>query len=178
MDPFIGEIKLLPYANGKIPVGWLPCEGQVMQIRTNQALFSLIGITYGGDGQTTFNLPDLRGRAAVGASTGTPKTVPYGLGNAGGAPQVPLTITNMPAHTHNVLASSSAGTSSSVAGAIYASVQQPSAANLYATMSNPPIAIDPSSVNPTGGSQGHNNMQPYQVMRYFIATTGVYPPRP
>jgi len=178
MDPFVGEIKLLPYVNGRNPYGWLPCEGQTMQITANQALYSLIGTTYGGDGKTTFKLPDLRGRAVVGASTGTPKTVPYGLGNAGGVPQVTLSSDNMPTHTHAVQASSTAGTSSNVAGSIYASVQQPSAANLYATMSNPPIAIDPSSVNPAGGSQGHNNMQPYLVMRYFIATIGVYPPRP
>jgi microcystin-dependent protein len=177
MDPYIGEIKLLPYSNGRTPTGWLPCEGQSLAIAQYQALFALIGVYYGGDGRTNFKLPDLRGRAAIGAY-GSPGAAPYGLGAQGGADLVTLGANNIPSHNHAIQTSSNPGTASSVAGAIYAAVKSPSEASLYAPMSNPPVAIDPSSVVASGASQAHNNMQPYLAMRYFIAVNGVFPPRP
>jgi microcystin-dependent protein len=177
MDPYIGEIKLLPYANQKVPVGWLACEGQTLNISQNQALFALIGITYGGDGKTNFKLPDLRGRAPLGAF-GVIKTPPYGLGVVGGGDLVSLDTAKIPQHSHAFQTSTNPGATSNVANGIYAAVKTPSEASLYAPMSTPPVAIDPSSVNSTGGAQAHNNMQPYLAMRYCIAIQGVFPPRP
>jgi len=174
-EPFLGEIKLFSYS--KIPTGWHICDGTALSVSGNQALFSLIGKVYGGDGVTTFKLPDLRGRTVVGAY-GPQSSPPYGLGTAAGSNAVALTVANMPLHDHMVQVSSSPGTVSGVADTIYAAVVAQPSVNLYGPMSNPPVPIDPSTVQPAGAGAAHDNMQPFQALVYCIATRGDYPPRP
>lgn len=165
MDPFIGEIAIFPW--GWAPKGWLPCEGQTLQIQQNQALYALLGIAYGGDGKTTFNLPDLRGRTTVGG---------LNRGVKAGAETVTLAPNQVPAHMHYMQVSSQNGTAKSVRSAIYAKVT--SGENLYASMSTPVVPIDPTMIAPFGGGTAHNNMQPYLTLAYYIATVGFFPSRP
>lgn len=165
MDPFIGEIAIFPW--GWAPKGWLPCEGQVMTIQQNPALYALLGIAYGGDGRTTFNLPDLRGRIPVGG---------YNNGVKAGAETVTLASNQVPPHIHYMQVSSRNGTGRSVRNAVYAKVT--SGENLYASMSTPVVPIDPTMIAATGGGAGHNNMQPYLTLAYYIATVGFFPSRP
>ncbi len=174
-EPFLGEIKLFSYS--RIPTGWHVCDGSTLNIQQNAALYSLIGVTYGGDARTTFKLPDLRGRVVVGAY-GAPTKAPYGLGYADGSNAVALTMANMPLHDHEIQVSSAPGTDGPVTDTIYAQVAHPSPVNLYGPMSNPPVPIDPSTVQSTGAGAAHDNMQPFQALVYCIATSGDYPPRP
>lgn len=174
-EPFVGEIKLFSF--GRIVSGWAVCDGRELQISQNQALYSLIGTTYGGDGKKTFCLPDLRGRVAVGARD-IPKSQPYGRGQSGGQVSVTLNIDQMPAHSHSLKAGTVAGNTSGVATGVYGSVASPSPQNLYAPPSNPSVPLAANSIQPTGEGGGHGNMQPYTVLQYCIALTGIYPPRP
>ncbi len=162
MEPFLGEIRLFPY--GFTPRGWASCNGQILAIATNQALFSLLGTTYGGNGVTTFALPDLRGRVATHAE--------FGLGESGGQESVTLTPSSMPQHSHQIRAVASA-TSPSPTGNMPAN---PTFA-LY-DKANPNTTLDASSLQNAGGSQPHENMQPYLVLNYCIATAGQFPPHP
>jgi microcystin-dependent protein len=159
-EAFLGEIQI--YAFDFAPRGWAFCNGQLFPIAQNSALFSLLGTMYGGDGITTFGLPNLRGRAAVHS--------PNFLGEHIGTENHTLSLSEIPQHTHVYNASSSAGTAAIAANNAFAS----SSTNLYATQGSP--AIMP-ALNPTGGSQPHNNMQPYLVLNFCIATTGLYPSR-
>lgn len=170
-EPYLGEIRLFSFQ--RIPQGWTQCAGQILNVSQNQALFALLGATYGGDGRTTFALPDLRGRAPLAAYA-----PPYALGTKGGAEAVSLTASHIPAHNHAFQVTSNAGTTASVAGGIYAAVKAPSEQNLYAAPSTPGVTIDPDTVQPAGGGQGHSNLQPYLAMSYCIATQGIFPPRP
>lgn len=173
-EPFLGQIKI--FAFNRIPRGWLNCDGQLLQIRAFSALFSLIGITYGGDGKTTFAVPDLRGRVAVAAASAS-KSSTYYLGASGGVESVALSMTATPSHTHSVNVNTSEGTLTNVRGAIYAAVPAAANTNLYAPFSTP-FAIDASMLANAGGGAGHNNMQPYLALTYAIACMGVYPSRP
>lgn len=174
MDPFIGQISL--FAFGKIPQGWAACNGQLLPINQNQALYSLLGVTYGGDAKTTFALPDLRGRVAVNANFTNPS---YKLGAAGGVESVTLNTQSMPSHNHsvgvvNATGNKKAGLGNYLAGtAAINSVSPP----LFAG-SNNLLAINPTSVSTTGGGGAHNNMQPFLAVTYCIATQGIWPPRP
>jgi len=172
--PYLSEIRLFPYDN--IPPGWHLCDGSFETIGHNNALFSLIGTTYGGDGTKTFAYPDLRGRTPVGTGTSN-SGVKYGLGEAGGAETVALDPSEMPAHRHSFQVSSQPGTATGTVGAIYAQVAQPAAANIYGPISPAPVAIDPATVVPAGGGKPHDNMQPYLAMVYCICTVGDYPTR-
>lgn len=178
-EPFIGEVKLFAY--DRTPRGWLPCDGQVLQIKQYQALYSLVGITYGGDGRNSFALPDLRGRAPV-AATSTNKSDPYCLGEAGGADVVTLTADNLPAHAHYLCVNPDMGNQTAIAGNLYAQVAPASQGaqppSLYAPMSTPAVAVDPSVIQTTGGGGAHSNMQPYLTLQYCIAIEGIYPIRP
>lgn len=162
-EPFVGELRLFPF--GITPRGWLPCEGQLINIQTNQALFSLIGATYGGDGRTNFALPDLRGRVPIHKGAG----INYGA-SAGEANHT-VTINEMPGHTHQVSASSGSAESPDPEGKVWAGVSDRYGAATAIT------SMNAGAIGTAGGSQAHNNMQPYLVMQYCIAMQGIFPPR-
>ncbi len=170
-DFFLGEIKLLPY--NWAPKYWTLCAGQLLPINTNQALFSLLGTTYGGDGINTFALPDLRGRVPVhpNVSAGLPQ------GSKAGVENVTLVPNNLPVHNHLVMASSTAGDTTLFAGNNIAAAKNAAGeVNLYGSAASLQ-ALDPAVVSSTGGNQAHENCQPSLVMNYCIATQGIYPSR-
>jgi len=166
MDPFIGEVKLLPW--NWAPKGWALCNGALLPIAQNSALFSLLGTQYGGNGTTTFALPDLRGRAPVSFGGG------FAQGESTGTEKVTLTQTTMPGHNHNFAATSALATSNSGNGLIFAN--DPSDP-IHFLGSGTPFPIDPSSIGIAGSGQPHQNMQPFLVMSYCIALFGVFPSR-
>lgn len=175
MDPFVGEIKLFTYQ--KNMTGWLPCDGRLLPINQYAALYSLLNTAFGGDGRTTFGLPDLRGRAPVSIDYRTPNV--FGRGVKGGQETVQLTNATVPAHTHAMQVASAPGTLTGIVGNFYTSVGKDTAGSqppLYATPGTW-VAIDPTSLQPEGNDQAHNNMQPYLVLAYYIATVGIYPSR-
>lgn len=180
-DWYLGEIRAFPYA--KIPEGWLACNGAILQIQQYAALNSLLGTTYGGDGKTTFALPDLRGRTGVGRGTNKQGTS-YGTGQAGGLETVALTQTQIPAHTHNVMGIAAQGAANVVKGNYISScgtsTTVPTPQNLYAVPPNVAgmVPLNPGSVVADGGGAGHENMQPFLVLNLCIAYQGVYPTRP
>jgi microcystin-dependent protein len=161
-DPFLGEVKL--FAFDFPPRGWATCDGQILSIAQNQALFAILGTTYGGNGQTTFALPDLRGRAPVHFSSSIP------LGTLGGEATHTLTIQEMPVHTHAAEGSSQAG-GISPAGNFWGS----QSVNPYA--GTPNTMMSPGAVSTAGGSQAHDNRQPYLVTNFCIALQGIFPSR-
>ncbi|WP_298331544.1 tail fiber protein [Asticcacaulis sp.] len=176
MEPFLGEIKILPYSTRL--QGWHLCDGSVLPISNNQALYSLLGVNYGGDGRTTFGLPDLRGRVPVciGAQAPFQKQ-----GDKGGEEAVTLTMANMPLHDHPFGAITQTGTSVDSANTLYAAVAPLGVDRppLYVAPTKPLVTIAGNSVEAAGGSApSHSNLQPYLVLAYYIATSGVYPPRP
>jgi microcystin-dependent protein len=167
-EPFIGEIRL--FAGNFAPAGWAFCRGQALPIVDHDALFQLIGTTYGGDGQETFALPDLRSRVPIhmGAVAGQPT---YILGATGGTETVTLTTQQIPGHTHALLATSSAGTANSPAGRVTAA---PPAIDLYIE-DTPSASAAAQAIGAAGGSQPHENMQPYLCINYIIALFGLFP---
>lgn len=187
MDPFIGEIRLLPF--NFAPTGWALCNGQLLSISQNTALFSLLGTFYGGNGQTTFALPDLRGRVAIASGNG-PGLTPRTLGEQGGVEAVTLTTASMPGHTHTLNAGgtlrgkNAAGDQRSPSGAVPAA----ESSGVTATYSD---ALADASMKPggvslagtasaaaTGGGIPHENRQPALTLNYCIALQGVFPSRP
>lgn len=168
-DPFIAEIRAFPYNFS--PRGWLPCDGQLLPIAQNTALFSLLGTTYGGDGRTNFGLPDLRGRFPMGAGQG-PGLSPRELGEQVGAETVTLTTAQIPVHNHGLRGTSSA-TTSNPSGAALANV----ATNGLVYRTPGTLARSGSSLAITGGSQPHENRQPALALTFCIATVGIFPPR-
>jgi len=168
--PFIGQVMPVPY--NFAPQGWAFCNGQLLAISQNTALFSLLGTNYGGDGRTTFGLPNLQGSVAIDAGQG-PGLSSYALGDTGGSDSVTLSLTQMAAHTHGALAFGRGGDSNSPSGADWA---KPATDTPYGT-STPPGAMSASSTSSIGGGQPHENRQPYVVLNYVIALTGVFPPR-
>ena len=165
--PFIGEIRIM--GSNFAPKGYANCDGQILSIAQNQALFSLLGTTYGGNGQTTFALPDLRGRVPLHFSATTP------LGQRAGSESVTLTTAQIPSHDHGVRASAEAAGSTSPTGNVLAKKPR-FGANIYA----PPaslLALSPGSVANTGGGQAHINQQPFLVLTFVIALQGVFPSR-
>lgn len=162
-DPFLGEIRVFCF--GAPPSGWARCDGQLLPIAQHQALYSVIGTVYGGDGQTTFALPDLRGRVPV-----NPGTL-IGPGQRGGVEFHALTADEMPAHTHEVKGSSAVPTRTSPVNSYWAA----SAANPYAAQ--PGALMHPAAISTVGQGQGHSNMQPYVAVNFCIALEGIYPSR-
>ena len=171
MDNFLGEIRL--FAGTFAPAGWAMCNGALVSIATNDALYSLIGNTYGGDGVQTFGLPDLRGRVPL--HQGTLKTEPgvsYTIGQMGGTSSVVLTANNLPQHTHTLTISAAPGTTADPTGNVIGAA--PDGVELYFA-ATPATALDPRMVGVAGAGTAHDNMQPYAVMNYIIATEGIYP---
>ncbi|MFG6456401.1 phage tail protein [Roseateles sp. BYS96W] len=165
--PYLGELRLMSFANP--PKGWALCNGQVLPIQQNQALFSLLGTTYGGNGQTTFMLPDLRGRTALHVSDALPQ------GAAAGAEAVTLNANQMPEHTHHLIATSDVASASAPAGAVPAAKGR-GGVDRYAPVGND-TPMDAGSFALNAGGQPHPNMQPYQVLSWAIALVGIYPSR-
>ncbi|MFZ5746790.1 MAG: phage tail protein [Pseudomonadota bacterium] len=170
-DWFIGEIRLFPM--GWNPSGWLPCDGSILNINGNAALYSLLGTAFGGNGTTTFGLPDLRGRTIMGTSNSDSS---YYRGVAGGAETVQLTEGQVPAHVHGVTATTAVGSFPVPDGAMFATS---ATEQIYASFGsqNTAIPLNPLSLDATGGGQAHPNMQPFQVLNFCIANSGIYPPR-
>jgi microcystin-dependent protein len=168
--PYLGEIDLVPYNFS--PVGWADCNGQLLPISSNTALFSLLGTTYGGDGKSNFALPDLRDRVPIDAGQG-PGLSNYIQGESGGEYQHTLIISEMPAHTHFLKADTSVGTSARPANALMA--KNGAAISMYRGTFNQTMSA--AAFGPTGGGQPHNNLQPYLGLMYIIALQGIYPPR-
>lgn len=166
IDAFVGEIALFPYDFA--PVNWAPCDGRLLSISSNTALFSILGTTYGGNGVTTFGLPNLNGRTAVGAGQG-PGLSSYQLGERGGEAEVILTGTQMPPHGHATRAASGSASTDNPVGAVPASGTVP-LRNAEPTLQE--------SLESAGDGRPHNNMQPSLALHYCIALAGVFPPRP
>ena len=169
-QPYVGEIRL--FGGNFAPAGWAFCDGRLLPISENETLFQLIGTTYGGDGQSTFALPDLRGRVPVHQGTGAGAT--YLMAQTGGVESVTLTTAQMPVHTHPMQATSS-GQQASPQGAYFAVVSSSQAgANAYgAAPTDTPLV--PTSVSSAGGNQPHENMQPTLFVNYIISYFGVFP---
>lgn len=169
-SPYIGEIRM--FAGNFAPAGWMFCEGQLLPISENDALFTLIGTTYGGDGQTTFALPDLRGRLPLHQGTGSSGST-YILGQNGGVEEVTLTVQQIPGHQHTPLCNDNAGTLTVPTNAFWAGVgagfQQYSQPTSAHTMHPQAVAI-------AGGSQPHSNFGPYLCVDFIISLFGTFPP--
>jgi microcystin-dependent protein len=173
-DPFVAEIRI--FAGNFAPTGWAQCNGQLLPISQNTALFSLLGTTYGGDGKSTFALPNLQGSAPMHPGQGQGLSERF-LGEQGGSQFVTLIQSEMPLHTHQLLGSG-----------FDADLKIPSPArvlakavntNVYQTTANANLTqLAPQTVAPTGGGHPHNNMQPYLVLNFIIALQGIFPPRP
>lgn len=170
-EPFLGEIRL--FAFPRIPNGWVPCNGQSLSIATYSALYAVIGTTYGGDGQQTFNAPDLRGRAPIGQGQGT--GLPnYTLGQVGGEDQHTLIDAEMPSHSHALLSSTTAATSATPGPTVHLATA--SANLLYAPAANAgPYEIMAACVNTAGNNLPHNNIMPTVVGNYCMAIAGIFP---
>lgn len=174
MDPYLGEIRI--FAGNYAPRDWAFCDGSLLSIAQYNALYSIIGITYGGDGKTTFQLPDLRGRAPMHYGDGpglTPRTFAQSIGSS----TVTLNQTQMPIHKHITQGSSVvAGGINNPTNAIWGSKSALSA-KPYVSLKNT-VAMKIDIVNPQGGNQSHNNMQPFVAMNFIICLDGIYPPKP
>jgi microcystin-dependent protein len=169
-NPFLGEIRLVGF--NFAPVGWHICDGSLLSIGSFSALFALIGTNYGGDGKANFALPDLRGRTPIhfgGDRFGNT----YVIGQQTGAETVPLTQNTFPGHNHPFQGTTTAGDVANPNGHVLAH----SASAHYAAPSNPTVALNPASVQPTGGGQPHDNLQPFLALNYCIALQGVFPSR-
>src|SRR5258708_32693569 len=163
-NPFVGEIRM--FGGNFAPAGWAFCQGQLMAIDQNPTLFTLIGTTYGGDGQSTFGLPDLRGRLPVHQGTDASGQA-WTAGEVTGAEEITLTIDQMPAHSHFAMGSADQASSSDPTGAVLATLSAVGTQSAYGTRS-PTGALDPSSLTPAGGSQPHPNYMPYACVSFII----------
>lgn len=167
VDPFLGEIRLLSF--GFAPTGWAMCNGEVMSITQNQALFTLLGTTFGGNGTTTFALPDLRDRVPIGAGS-------YSLGWNGGEEAHALTISEMPAHTHAVRGTTAAISTPNPQGNLLGTTP-PTFGPLYKSTAANRVALNTAAIAKAGISQPHSNMQPFLTISFAIALIGTYPSR-
>jgi len=172
MDPFVAEIRIFPF--NFAPKGWAWCNGQLLPISQNTALFSLLGTTYGGDGKSNFALPDLEGRAPMHPGQG-PGLSLHDLGETGGTETVTLLESEIPAHTHPMNASTFGG--DNIVPGPTISLAGSSGGNAYAPANSPQVPAAPQALAPAGGDAPHNNMQPYLTFYFNIALQGVFPPR-
>lgn len=179
-DFYLGEIRL--FAFGYAPEYWTPCEGQTLQVAQNQALFSLLYNRFGGNGTTTFNLPDLRGKAILGSGASPTEGLAYNIGQTGGSETVTLQLTNVPSHNHLIVADNTKATFPSVLGNFFGDVvisnTDSTTENLYSNDPKAPlVSLNPTVMGPAGGGQSFNNVQPDLALQYCIATSGLYPGR-
>lgn len=173
MDPFVAEIRIFSF--NFAPKGWAFCEGQLLPISQNTALFSLVGTYYGGDGKSTFALPDLQDSCAVGAGQGPGLTDRF-LGEIGGAPFVTLLESEMPAHTHAFQGSINLSTTS-LPSDTTAFAKATGGSSYKASPFGTTVAMAPQAMTPAGGGLPHNNMMPFLALNYCIALQGVFPAR-
>lgn len=169
-DQCLGEIRM--FAGNYAPEGWAFCDGALLSINEHSTLYSLIGIAYGGDGHTTFALPDLRGRVPISAGPGT-TGISYAVGQAGGSETVTLTVAELPAHTHVAQGNKDKGTQEGPKDGVWAN---PNDKKQY-LVGEPNQTMDAGSIASTGGGQPHNNMMPYLPLSFIIALVGNYPER-
>ncbi len=162
-DPFLSEIRIMSFSFP--PRGWALCNGQVLPINQNQALFALLGATFGGNGQTTFALPDLRARTPIHVGAG------HTLGEKGGEGSHTLTTTELPAHTHTLSGTNESGAAANPSGAVLAAAD-----NVYHAPTNA-VTMNPGTVTTVGGSQPHDNIQPSLTVSFCIALQGIFPSR-
>jgi len=172
-DPFVAEIRIFPF--NFAPRGWAWCDGQLLPLSQNTALFSLLGTTYGGNGKSNFALPDLQGRAPMHPGQG-PGLSLHDLGETGGSETVSLLESEIPAHSHAMRASNDAATTNAPAGA---TISRPFGRgnNIFNAAVANLVSMAPETLAPTGGDQPHNNLQPYLTFYFCIALQGVFPPR-
>jgi microcystin-dependent protein len=169
-QPYVGEIRM--FAGSFAPSGWLFCSGQQLPISENDVLFQLIGTTYGGDGESSFNLPNFQSRFPIHMGTSTASGVTYNIGEMAGVESVTLSTQQIPSHTHPLLASQDSGSQSNAGNAVLAAQSPVSIYRPNAIAPNVPMA---SSVTPVGGSQPHDNMQPFLAINYIISLFGIFP---
>lgn len=162
-QPYVGEIRM--FGGNFAPAGWMFCEGQLLPISEYETLFNLIGTTYGGDGQSTFALPDLRGRVPMHFGNS------FTLAETGGVESVTLTVSQIPAHSHPMLATLNTATGSAPTGAVTGQV---GATQIYRE-ATPTSAMSPNAISSTGGSQPHENMQPYLCVNFILSLFGIFP---
>jgi microcystin-dependent protein len=162
-QPYVGEIRM--FGGNFQPAGWMFCEGQLLPISENETLFQLIGTTYGGDGQSTFALPDLRGRIPLHQGNG------FILAETGGAEEITLTVSQIPAHSHPLLATSGAASNKVGSGLLFAVAQ----GDVYTTSNSNRSLMAATSVGAVGGSQPHTNFQPYLCVNFIISLFGIFP---
>lgn len=174
-DQFLAEIRIVPF--NFAPRGWALCDGQLMPISQNTALFSLLGVTYGGDGKSTFALPNLQGCAPLQPGQG-PGLSLYDLGETGGSDVVTLIQSEMPAHTHaaNCVNNTAGDSNNPILWAKTLGASRQQAPPAYASVAAP-VPMNPLAVGIAGGSQPHNNMSPYLVLNFIIALQGIFPAR-
>ena len=173
-DPFVGEIRM--FAGNFAPTGWALCNGQLLSIAQNPALFSLLGPYYGGDGKTTFGLPNLQGAAPLMAGQG-PGLTSRDLGEIGGETAVTLTTAQMPLHPHSALATASPGSGPDPGSAVWAMAAVARGTVMYTASPGTSPQMSPQALSAAGGSQPHNNMPPYLGVNFIIALQGEFPPR-
>lgn len=161
-QPYVGEIRM--FAGNFAPAGWMFCEGQLLPISENETLFQLIGTTYGGDGQSTFALPDLRGRLPIHQGNG------FILAETGGAEEITLTVSQIPAHSHPLLASTALATQETPGNNVLGQTEV-----AYFGQDTPLAPMTASSISPVGGSQPHSNFQPYLCVDFIISLFGIFP---
>lgn len=169
-EPFVGEIRM--FAGNFAPRGWAFCDGQLMAVSQNDALFSLLGTIYGGDGRTTFGLPDLRGRLPIHAGAG-PGLSPHNLGAKSGSESETLTVNQLSSHSHGYQGTTSAGGQSSPAGTVVAS----RAGDPLYVEDSTSVNMSTDAISATGGSQAHTNLMPFLCVHFIIALVGIYPSR-
>ena len=173
-DPFVAEIRVFPF--NFPPKGWAFCDGQLLPLSQNTALFSLLGTTYGGDGKSTFALPDLEGSAAMHPGQGQGLSL-RDLGQIGGAETVTLLVSEMPFHNHNILAANPEDDGNLQTGGPNRVLAKSGNGEAYGPPNVSVVTMAPEAISPAGGSLPHNNMQPYLTLNYCIAMQGVFPPR-
>ena len=173
-EPFVAEIRI--FAGNFAPRGWAFCDGQLLPISQNTALFSLIGTTYGGDGRTTTALPNLKGRLPMHPGRG-PGLTSRRLGQRGGVEMVTLSEAQMPNHNHSMMGDNAPASTNAAAADGTSSLARSAGGFAYQSDSNSLVSLNDGALANTGGSQAHNNMQPYLVLNFIIALVGLYPSR-